>query len=182
MLRFATAVTGAQVLLTTLAALWIGIAEDTEGAVSEADLAALRIPFETLRSDTWRQEPQSCHDSRAKLLDPEQSLYVSRRSGVDSIDFEYRRGREEATGRRAGRGEHTLVIEAVPGGRGYSVRHRTPNTLRFETVRWRGGQMVVVRVTASGGEEAHPGAGLAGCERRARQVQDLLLTRLGWRG
>jgi hypothetical protein len=175
MLRFAAAVTTVQILLTALAALWIGIEEGTDGAVSAPDLVSLRIPFENLRSDAWRQDTQLCHDSRAKLLDPEQSLYVSQRRGVDSVDFEYRRGREEATGRRPGRGEHTLVNEPMPGGRGYSVRHRTPSTIRFETVRWREGQMVVIRVTAADGE------GMALLERRARQIQDLLLARLGWR-
>jgi hypothetical protein len=176
MLRFMIAVTTVELLLTALAAWWVTAAESVGAHVTERDLREFSIPFTSLTPTSTRSGDTANHETRARFRDPEQSLYTSLRTGATTTDFEFRKGREEALQRKADRGPLSIVDEPLPGELGYSLRHSGTKSLRFELVRLRGSELLIVRV----GME-NPGAGdMAKAERRARLVQERIMGRIGW--
>jgi hypothetical protein len=181
MWRFALTVTAIELALTAGAVLWISAVEAVDAYLTERDLEQLRIPYESLSPSTRRHGEALTLETRGRLLEPEQSLYVSVRTQVSEQDFAFRRSREEALQQRPDRGRLSLTHEPLPGEAGYSVRHEGVASLRFETVRFRGSEMVVILVGRSTPYGAHPSQEMLRCERRARQIQDRLLYRLGWR-
>ncbi len=100
---------------------------------------------------------------------------------ASEADFAFRRRREEAIGERSDRGEIVLVNEPLPGEEGYAVRYRGPNSVRFELVRRRGSDMLVVRVSREKPFDTIDSAALSKCELRARAVQEQLMFKLRWR-
>lgn len=181
MARFALIVTLVELTLTAGAVLWI-TAEEVGGAlVSSRDLEALGIPCSGLAPSTRRQGEVLIQDVRATLSNPAQTLYVSLRPGTSATDFQFRQGREEALSRRPDRGQISLSMEPWGDESGYAVRHPGEKSMRFELARHRGGDLLIVRVVSESPYPAGAAQEMAVCERRARQVQEHLLVRLGWR-
>jgi hypothetical protein len=177
MLRFAVAVTVLELVLTAGAAWWVTLAESTGAHVTERDLGELGLPFTSVTPSSTRAGDTANHETRAALLDPGQTLYTSLRTGSTAVDFDHRKRREEAWARKSGGGAaHSIADEPLPGEEGYSVRQSGPKSLRFELVRLRGSDLLIVRITMDA-----PGHGeMAKAERRARKVQERLMGRLGW--
>ncbi len=180
MARFAVIVTLVELALTAGAALWITAEEVGGTLVSSRDLETLGIPCSALSPSTRRQGELLLQDVRATLSNPEQTLHVSLRPGTSTTDFEFRRGREEALSRRRDRGQVSLSTEPWGDEPGYAVRHQGEKSMRFELARLRRGELLIVRIAREAPYAAGAAQEMAGCERRARQVQELLLHRMGW--
>lgn len=181
MARFALIVTLVELALTAAAALWITAEEAGGTFLTERDLETLGIPYSALAASTRRQGEALTQDARATLSNPVQSLYVSLRPETSLTDYEFRKGREEALTRRPDRGQVSLSTEPWGEELGYAVRHQSDKSMRFELTRHRSGDLLIVRVVREAPYPAGAAQEMALCERRARQVQEHLLVRLGWR-
>jgi hypothetical protein len=181
LLRFAVIVTILEVALTAGASILVTYTDPPPGFATENDLRSLGMLCRTHENRRWESGNAPCYDTRAALTSPDASLYASLRTDATPTDFEFRRSKDEAARERPERGELTIINEPIPGEQGYAVRHTGPTTVRFELARLRRNEMLIVRVVRERPYDASPAAELARCERRARLVQEHLMTKLGWR-
>lgn len=181
LMRFAIAVTVLEVALTALASVLVTYTDPPPGFATEQDLRALGFSFSAHENTRWTAADAPCYDTRATLTSPDAKLYVSFRTDATTTDFSFRRSRDEASRERPERGEITIINEPMPGEEGYAVRQRGPKSARFELVRLRRGDMLIVRVVREKPFEASDAVELSKCERRARLVQEMIMSRLRWR-
>jgi hypothetical protein len=181
LLRFALAVTVLEFVLTIGASVLVTYTEPPTGFLTETDLSALGMTFTEHENKRWIHLNAPCYDTRARLASPSASLYASLRSDASEADFTFRRRREEAISERSDRGEAVVINEPLPGEEGYAVRYRGPTSVRFELVRLRGSDMLVVRVSREKPFDTTESAALSKCELRARAVQEQLMFKLRWR-
>ncbi len=179
--RFALIVTAIEVVLTAGASAFITMVEVPVAFVTESDLRGLGLPFESHECTRAVTLNAPCFDTRARLQSPTATLYTSLRTGASETDFEFRRAREELIRDHPERGEMVIINEPLPGERGYAVRHRGPKSVRFELVRLRGKDMLIVRVIREQPYDTLPAAELSRCERRARAIQEHLMLKMRWR-
>ena len=181
MLRFAVVVTILEVALTAAASILVTFTDPPPGFATENDLRSLGMTFRTHENRRWESGNAPCYDTRASLASPEASLFTSLRTDATTTDFEFRRAKDEALRERPERGELSIINEPLPGEQGYAVRHSGPNSVRFELVRLRRGEMLIVRVSREKPFDTLATAEMARCERRARLVQEHLMVKLHWR-
>lgn len=181
LLRFAFAVTVLELVLTAVASLLVTYTEPPPGFATETDLRELGISFEEHQNSRWIHMNAPCYDSRAKLASPPGALYVSLRTEATRTDFDFRRAREEVIRTHPDRGDLVIINEPLPGEEGYAVRQRGPKAVRFELVRLRQSEMLIVRVVRELPFDTLPAAELSRCERRARGVQEQLMVKMRWR-
>ncbi|HLY08626.1 MAG TPA: hypothetical protein VKW04_04870 [Planctomycetota bacterium] len=181
LLRFAVVVTVLEVTLTALASVLVTYTDPPPGFATENDLSSLGLTYKTHENRRWESGNAPCYDTRATLSAPESSLFVSLRTDATPTDFEFRRSKDEVSREHPERGELVLINEPIPGEQGYAVRHSGPKSARFELVRFRRGEMLIVRVVRDKPFDSLPAAELARCERRARLVQEHLMVKLRWR-
>lgn len=181
LLRFAIAVTVLEVILTIAASVLVTYTEPPVAFMTETDLSDIGIKAE--KHETVRRIHQNapCYDTTATLANPAAKLYVSLRTDATPADFAFRRQREEANRGHPERGEITLINEPLPGEQGYAVRHRSGNSVRFEAVRLRGTDLLIVRVMREAPYDATESAMISKCELRARAVQEHLMFKMRWR-
>ena len=181
LLRFAIVVTVMEFALTAVASVLVTYTEPPPGFATESDLRELHIPFTEHENRRWTSVDAPCYDTRAKLDSPPASLFVSLRTDALRTDYDFRRSREVVMSGRPDRGETVIISEPIPGEEGFAVRHRGSTFVRFELVRLRRSEMLIVRVTREMPYDTIPAAELSRCERRARVVQELLMTKMRWR-
>lgn len=181
LLRFALIVTVLEVALTAAASVLVTYTDPPPGFETENDLRSLGLLCRTHENRRWESGNAPCYDTRAALSSPDAALYVSLRTDATSTDYEFRRSRDEASRERPERGELTIINEPMPGEQGYAVRHSGPASARFELVRFRRNEILIVRVVRERPFDSIPAVELASCERRARVVQEHLMTKLRWR-
>ena len=179
--RFAIIVTILELVLTALASVLVTYTEPPPGFVTEADLKELGIRVEEHQNSRSGQMNAILYDTRAKLASPTATLYASLRTDALRTDFDFRRSREDVVSGRPERGESVVINEPLPGEEGYAVRHRGPTFVRFELVRFRRNEMLIVRVVREQPYDTLASAELSKCERRARAVQEHLMFKLRWR-
>lgn len=179
--RFAVAVTILELVLTAGASVLVTYTEPPPGFATEEELRDLGLKVEEHRNSRGGPVNAPTYETRAKFTGPPASLYVSLRTDLTRTDYEFRRSREEVIRNRAELGEAVLIPEPIPGEEGYAVRHRGPDYVRFELVRLRGREMLIVKVTREKPFDTLPAAELSKCERRARAVQEHLMSKLRWR-
>ena len=181
LLRFAVVVTVLELVLTATASVLVTYTEAPPGFATESDLRELGIPFTEHKNAREGSMQSPIYDTTATLSNPTATLLVRYRTDQSKTDFEFRRSREEVWRDRPDNGELVLINEPIPGEQGYAVRHRAPNSVRFELVRLRGSEMLTVRVVRRAPYDSLPAAEMSKCERRARIVQEQLMTKLRWR-
>jgi len=181
LLRFAIFITVLEFALTAVASVLVTYTEPPPGFLTERDLHDLNIPFTEHENRRWVSVDAPCYDTRAKLDGPPASLTVSLRTDALKTDYDFRHSREAVMRNQPDRGETVIITEPIPGEEGYAVRHRAPKFVRFELVRRRGSDMLIVRVIREMPYDTPPAAELSRCERRARMVQEHLMTKLRWR-
>jgi|SRR6185295_15100553 len=181
LLRFAAVVTVLEVVLTLAASVLVTYTEPPVAFVTETELSELGIKADEHENKRWVHLNAPCYDTRAKLTAPAMSLYVSLRTDATATDFGFRRSREEVIREHADRGEAVVINEPLPGEEGYAVRHRGPNSARFELVRLRGNEMLIVRVIREKPFDTTDSAAMSRVEHRARAVQEHLMFKMRWR-
>jgi hypothetical protein len=181
LLRFALVVTVIEFVLTIAASVLVTYTEPPAGFLTESELGELGMKFEQHENKRWIHLDAPCYDTRARLIDPPGSLYVSLRSDASATDFEFRRRREEALREKSDKGELVLINEPLPGEEGYALRYRGPSSVRFELVRRRDKEMLIVRVSREKPFDTVESAALSKCEHRARAVQEHLMLKMRWR-
>jgi hypothetical protein len=181
LLRFAVAVTVLELVLTVAASVLVTFTEAPPAFATENDLRDLGLAFTEHRN--WREGTIQApiYKTTAALASPPASLVVSYRADWTRTDYEFRRAREEVRRDRPEFGEAVIINEPLPGEQGYAVRQRGPNSVRFELVRLRGSEMMIVSVVRKVPYDNLPAAELSRCERRARVVQEHLMMKLRWR-
>lgn len=179
--RFAVVVTVLEFALTAVASVLVTYTEPPPAFATERDLRELGIQVVEHENRRWLSVDAPCYDTRAKLDAPPASLYVSLRTDATKIDFDFRRSRELVWKDQPDRGEAVVINEPIPGEEGYAVRHRSPKYVRFELVRIRRADMLIVRVVREMPYDSLPAAELSRCERRARVVQEHLMAKMRWR-
>jgi len=179
--RFAVAVTVLEVALTAVASILVTYTDPPPGFATEQDLASLGLPHRDLKNTRWIPLKAPSYETRATLTSPDAALYVSLQTDATETDFEFRRLREDGNRGHPERGETVVINEPMPGEKGYAVRHGGPKSSRFELVRLRGNDLLVVRVVREKPYDLVPAAELGRCERRARLVQEHLMVKLRWR-
>ena len=179
--RFAVVVTVLEVALTAMASILVSYTDPPPGFATENDLRSLGMTFTTLDNRRWESVGAPCYDTRAALESPVAQLFCSLRTDATPTDYAFRRSRDEANQSRPERGETTVINEPLPGEQGYAVRHTGPKSVRFELVRIRKNEMLIVRVVREKPFETLPASELTKCERRARLVQEHLMLKLRWR-
>ncbi len=180
-MRFAIAVTALEVVLTAMASILVTYTDPPPGFATEHDLRALGLGYSAHENTRWTFADAPCYDTRATLTSPEAKLYVSFRTEATPTDFNFRRSRDEASREHPERGEITIINEPMPGEEGYAVRHSGPKSVRFELARLRKGDLLIVRVVRDKPFDGPASVELSKCERRARLVQEMIMTRLRWR-
>jgi hypothetical protein len=181
LLRFAVVVTVLELVLTATASVLVTYTEAPPAFATPSDLRELGISFTDHRNAREGSIQAPIYDTTATLSSPTATLTVRYRSDQSKTDFDFRRSREEVWRDRPENGELVIINEPLPGEQGYAVRHRGPNSVRFELVRLRGTEMLTVRVVRRTPFENLPAAELSRCERRARVVQEHLMMKLRWR-
>jgi len=179
--RFAMAVTVLEFALTAVASVLVTYTDPPPGFVTEQDLRALGIEYRAHDNRRWESGNAPCYDTRAQLSTPDAALFASYRTDAVRTDFDFRRSRDEVNRERPERGETVIINEPLPGEEGYAVRYSGAKSVRFELVRLRKNEMLIVRVVREKPYEAIPAAELTRCERRARLVQEHLMSKLRWR-
>ena len=179
--RFAVAVTSLELVLTVAASVLVSYTEAPPAFATEADLRDLAISHTEHRNSRLGSIQAPIYETTATLASPSALLFVSFRTDISKTDYEFRRAREEVNRSRPELGETVLINEPLPGEEGYAVRQRGPTAVRFELVRFRGTDMLIVRVVRKEPYDNLPAAELARCERRARVVQEHLMMKLKWR-
>lgn len=180
MTRFAISITAIEILLTAFTAALFTLDSEPEPYFSQDDLRELSLPFE--RHQTQRRirfEALLGYDSSFTLLRPTQNAWVSVRVEQTPDDYAARRRREESWAARPGFG--SSIVRDDPGheDQGFVVRHRSASDVRCELVRFRGGRMLVVKVSKNGLKENHDEE-LSACERRARLLQAKMMGKIRW--
>ena len=181
LLRFAVIVTLLELVLTATASVLVTYTEAPPAFATEHDLRELGISFTEHRNAREGSIQAPIYETNATLASPTATLFVRHRMDSSKTDFDFRRSREEVWRDRPDNGELVIINEPLPGEHGYAVRHRAPNSVRFELVRLRGSEMMIVRVVSRAPFENLPAAELSRCERRARVVQEHLMMKLRWR-
>jgi len=182
MWRFAAAVTLLEIVLTAFTATLFTFDPEPESYLAAEDLTQIGLPFEGHKTQRQtRFEALLGYDSTATLLRPRQTLWVSVRVDQSEVDFQSRRRREENWATKASFGTSAVLDDPGRDGAGYLVRHRSATGVRCELVRFRGGRMLLVKVSR-GELVGSPDEELAGCERRARVIQERMLRKLRWWG
>lgn len=181
LLRFAVIVTVLELALTAVASVLVTYTEPPPGFVTENDLRELGLKYEQHENRRWVTVNAPCYDTRAKLLSPDASLYVSLRTDALKTDYDFRKSREEVLRDNPERGETVIINEPIPGEVGYAVRHRGPKSVRFELVRLRRTDLLIVRVVREMPFDMLPSAELSRAERRARVLQEQLMAKMRWR-
>jgi hypothetical protein len=181
LLRFAVVITALELVLTAAASVLVTYTEPPPGFATESDLRDLGLTFDEHENRRWVHMNAPCYDTRAKLSSPAASLYVSLRTDSTATDFQFRRAREEVIRDHPELGEAVLINEPLPGEEGYAVRHRGPKSVKFELVRLRGSDLLIVRVVREQPFDTLAAAELSKCERRARSVQEHLMFKMRWR-
>ncbi len=179
--RFAVVVTVLEFALTAVASVLVTYTEPPPAFVTERDLRDLGLRVVEHENRRWTSVNAPCYDTRAKLDSPPASLFVTLRTDATKIDFDFRRSREVVWKDQLDRGERVVINEPIPGEEGYAVRLRGPDFVRFELVRLRNTEMLVVQVTRKMPYDSLPAAELSRCERRARVVQEHLMSKMRWR-
>jgi hypothetical protein len=179
--RFAVVVTVLELALTAVASVLVTYTEPPPGFATDSDLRDLGLKFEQHENRRWVSVSAPCYDTRAKLLSPDATLYISLRTDALKTDYDFRRSREEVMRDQPDRGEIVLINEPIPGEEGYAVRHRGNKSVRFELVRIRRSEMLIVRVVREMPYDSLPPAELSRCERRARVLQEHLMAKMRWR-
>jgi hypothetical protein len=179
--RFAVIVTALEVGLTAAASILVTYTDPPPGFATENDLRSLGLSYRTHENRRGESGNAPYYDTRATLTGPEASLFVSLRTDATPTDFDFRRSRDEASQERPERGELVIINEPIPGEQGYAVRHNGPKSLRFELVRIRRNEMLIVRVVREKPYDSKASVEMARCERRARLVQEHLMVKLRWR-
>jgi hypothetical protein len=181
LMRFAVIVTVIEVGLTAMASVLVSYTDPPPGFVTDNDLRSLGMTVAAHENMRWLQLNAPCYDTRATLSSPEARLYVSLRTDTTPTDYSFRRSRDEANREHPERGETTIINEPMPGEEGYAVRQSGPKSVRFELVRLRRGEMLIVRVVREKPFESPSAVELSKCERRARLVQEMIMSRMRWR-
>jgi len=181
LLRFAVVVTVLELVLTAGASVLVSYTEAPPGFATDDDLRELGLAYTQHRNSREGSLQAPIYDTNATLAAPTATLWVRYRADQSKTDFEFRRSREEVRRGRAEFGELVLIDEPMPGEQGYAVRHRGPASVRFELVRLRGSEMLIVNVVRKQPYDNLPAAELARCERRARIIQEQLMMKLRWR-
>lgn len=179
--RFAIVVTILELALTAAASVLVSYTEPPVGFVTENDLKDLGLQAEKHETRRWTSVNAPCYDTRARLVSPDATLFASLRTDGTPTDFEFRRSREQVIGGQPHLGETVIINEPLPGERGYAVRHRGPKSVRFELVRLRGSDLLIVRVVRELPFDTLPAAELSKCERRCRAIQEHLMVKMRWR-
>jgi hypothetical protein len=180
MWRFAATVTILMILLTAIAASLFSIDGDSDAFLTTDDLKLINMPFEEHKTQRQnRFEVLLGYDSNTTLLKPRMNAWVSVRVDQADIDFAARRRREENWATKPGFGNSTICDDPGQDDAGYMVRHRNEKSARCELVRYRGGRMLVVKVSRNE-LVGTPEEELAACERRARIIQERMLEKLRW--
>jgi hypothetical protein len=179
--RFAIVVTVLEFALTAVASVLVTYTEPPPGFATDRDLRELNLSSVEHENRRVLSANAPWYETRAKLSGPPAHLYASLRTDTLRTDFEFRRSREVVLSGQPERGETVVINEPIPGEEGYAVRHRGSKSVRFELVRLRGSEMLIVRVIREMPYESLPAAELSRCERRARVVQEHLMTKLRWR-
>jgi hypothetical protein len=181
LLRFAVAITIVELALTAMATVLVTFTDPPPGFATETDLNSLGLSFSAHDNRRGESGNSPYYDTRATLTHPDGSLFASLRTDATITDFEFRRSRDEANRDHPERGEVVIINEPFSGEQGYAVRHSGPNSARFELVRIRKGEMLIVRLVREKPYDTIPAAEMARCERRARLVQEHLMVKLRWR-
>jgi hypothetical protein len=181
LLRFAIAVTTLELVLTAAASVLVTYTEAPPSFATENDLRDLGISFTQHRNSRQGTIQAPIYETIATLGSPTASLWVNFRADRSKTDLDFRRAREEGRHSRPDFGEIVVINEPLPGELGYAVRHRGPKAVRFELVRLRGSEMMIINVVREAPYDNLPAAELARCERRARVVQEHLMMKLRWR-
>jgi len=181
LLRFAVVVTVLELVLTATASVLVTYTEAPPAFATENDLRELGVSFTEHRNSREGSIQAPIYDTNATLASPTAALFVRHRMDMSKTDFDFRRAREEVQRDRPELGEIVIINEPLPGEQGYAVRHRGPTSVRFELVRLRGSEMMIVRVVRRAPFENLPAAELSRCERRARIIQEHLMMKLRWR-
>lgn len=183
MLRFAFGVTAVEIALTLGAAFLVGWTAGDEPYLTADDLRSLRIPYDRLKTEyrSFRLHADASWDTRGILLEPGGTLYVSLLINAAPEAIERRRAVEERRRKAEGTGRLILIEEPFPGETGYAVRERGTSALRVELVRRREGQMLVVQLRRDLAPGSTGKVELPSLERRARLIQEYLMSRLAWR-
>jgi hypothetical protein len=181
LLRFAVMITVLELLLTAAASVLVTYTEPPPAFATENDLRGLGLPFAKHRNRRWIHLSAPCYETNAELSSPPASLYVNLWTQASATDFEFRRAREEVKRDRPELGESVIINEPLPGEEGYALRFRGPTSVKFELVRRRRSEILVVRVERHLPLDNLPSAELAKCERRARSVQEHLMFKMRWR-
>lgn len=182
MIRFAWTVTAVEVVLTFAAVLLISVVEAPEPYLTRGDLHTLGLRCNAHKTE--RRAPLHARvtwESQAVLSDPEQNVAVSYRQDVSPADFDLRLRKERDRLEKAGIGHGALIDEPFPGERGYALRFQSENSVRFEQVRAKGDDLLIVRVTHEGVSGLGGRIAMAQCDKRARLVQQVMLDKLRWR-
>ena len=179
--RFAVAVTIIELGLTAFAAVLVSYTDPPPSFATEADLRSLGLTYGAHENRRWLQADAPCYDTKATLTEPAAQLWVSHRTFATATDLDFRRSRDEVNRGRPERGETVIINEPLPGEKGYAVRHAGPKSSRFELVRLHGRDLLIVRVLREMPYDGPAGVEMARCERRARVVQELIMSRLRWR-
>jgi len=181
LLRFAVVVTVLELVLTAGASVVVSYVEAPPAFATDNDLRDLGLAYTQHRNSREGTIQAPIYDTDATLASPTASLWVRYRADMSKTDFDFRRAREEMRRSRPELGELVLINEPSPGEVGYAVRHRGPSSMKFELVRLRGSEMLIVQVVRKMPYDNIPAAELARCERRARIVQEHLMAKLRWR-
>lgn len=181
LLRFAAIITLFELALTAVASVLVTYTEPPAGFATTSDLRELGLSYEQHENHRGGQLNAPVYETKARLQSPSASLYVSLRTDSTPTDLDFRRSREEVIRDRTELGEGVIINEPSPGELGYAVRHRSSQSVKFELVRLRHSEMLIVRVEREVPFDTSPSAELARCERRARQVQEHLMFKLRWR-
>jgi len=180
MWRFAAAITVMEIILTVFTASLFTADYDADAFLTPEDLALVNMPFEELKTQRQtRLEALLGYDSNMILVGPRQNAWVSVRVDQSRVDFDARRRREENWAAKAAAGSWTVLDDPGHDDVGYTVRHRSATSARSELVRFRGGRMLIAKVSRSE-LVGVPDEELAGCERRARILQERMLEKLRW--
>jgi len=159
----------------------VSFVEAPPAFATDNDLRDLGIAFTEHRNSREGTIQAPIYDTNATLDSPTASLWVRYRADMTKTDFDFRRAREETRRSRPELGELVIINEPIPGETGYAVRHRGPSSVRFELVRLRGSELLIINVVRKMPYDNLPAAELSRCERRARVVQEHLMTKLRWR-
>ena len=182
MIRFAVTITAIEVALTVFASLWITFAESGEPYITPEEFAQLGIEVENCTSEhrTRFGSPFS-YDTQAVVKGGGPSIYVSLRIQTPKAEYDGRLAGEQFPKPKEGDEVPSVTNEPWRKELGYGARQRGRNGFRSEVVRFRGSDMLVLRVIWMTRPESNPGFQAARCERLVRQLQDHMLLKLGWR-